>query len=212
MSALLARDTTGRGQHVEVSLLQGVMSLTTQNWNWTEKGGQFLLPKGYPSIHQNSIYECANGQWIHAATISGIPSTRSEASILGIEDIPPRTVFALPAAERAEYESKRRAAYLSRDRDGLVKEFRAAGLGAEPIVAPHERFSHPHLQAANSIVEVVDPEVGATTQVGVSIFLDRTPGAVKGPQPLAGTHTDEILSALGCSDDELATLRTRGVI
>src|SRR5262249_44731492 len=42
MSALVARERTGRGQHVEVSLLQGVMSLTTQNWNWTGQG-QFML-------------------------------------------------------------------------------------------------------------------------------------------------------------------------
>ena len=44
MSALHARERTGRGQHIEVSLLQGVLSLTTQFWNWTDKG-QFLLRK-----------------------------------------------------------------------------------------------------------------------------------------------------------------------
>ena len=51
MSALIARERTGRGQHVEVSLLQGVLSLTTQNWNWTDQG-QFLLAKAYPGVHQ----------------------------------------------------------------------------------------------------------------------------------------------------------------
>ena len=55
-------------------------------------------------------------------------------------------------------------------------------------------------------------EVGPTTQVGVSMFLDRTPGEVRGPQPGAGDHTDEVLRPLGYGDAELADLRSEGVI
>src|SRR5215472_13127293 len=212
MSALVARERIGRGQHVEVSLLQGVMSLTTQNWNWTDQG-QFLLDKSYPSIHQRSIYECADGAWIHAATMSGVQPTRSEASILGMEEeVSFSELFSMPPEERAEYEAKRRAAFLARDRDELVTEFRAAGYNAEPILPPHERFDHPQLQATGSVVEAVDPEVGPMTQVGVTLFLDATPGEVKGPQPTAGAHTDEVLAALGHDEADIASLRARGVI
>ena len=93
-----------------------------------------------------------------------------------------------------------------------MEELREAGLLAEPIVAPHERFDHPQLQATGSVVEVADPEVGPTTQIGVTIFLEGTPGAVRGPQPLPGAHTDEVLGALGHSDAELGELRHSGVI
>jgi len=55
-------------------------------------------------------------------------------------------------------------------------------------------------------------EVGPTTQIGPTIFLERTPGEVRGPQPTAGAHTDEVLRSLGYGDEELAALRTRGVI
>jgi crotonobetainyl-CoA:carnitine CoA-transferase CaiB-like acyl-CoA transferase len=212
MSALVARERTGRGQHVEVSLLQGVMSLTTQNWNWTDRG-QFQLAKTHPpGIHQASIYECANGEWIHAATTAGIAPTRSEASILGIEDGPYPTLMSLAPEERAEYAARKREAFLGWDRATLIEELHAAGLGAEAIVEPHERFDHPQLRATGSVVEVVDPEVGATTQVGVSIFLWTTRGEVKGPQPLAGAHTDEVLVSLGHDDADIAALRSRGVI
>jgi crotonobetainyl-CoA:carnitine CoA-transferase CaiB-like acyl-CoA transferase len=212
MSALVARERTGRGQHVEVSLLQGVLSLTTQNWNWTDQG-QFLLPKGYPGVHQTSVYECAGGEWIHAATMSGVQPTRSEASILGLEDdVSFAELFSMTPEERAGYDAKRRAAFLVRDRDELVAEFRAAGHNAEPIVAPHERFDHPQLRATGSAVEVVDPEAGPMTQVGVAPFLDATPAEVKGPQPMAGAHTDEVLAALGHDEAEIASLRAKGVI
>ena len=211
MAALAARERSGKGQHVEVSLLQGVLSMTTQNWNWTDKG-QFLLTKSYPGVHQASVYECANGEWIHAATMSGVPPTRSEASILGVEEIDPAALFAMGPEERASYEDKRRSAFKMRHRDELVEELHSAGLGAEAIVPPHERFDHPQLRATGSVVEVVDPEVGPTTQVGLTIFLEGTPGEVRGPQPTAGAHTDEVLHELGHGDDELATLRREGVI
>jgi crotonobetainyl-CoA:carnitine CoA-transferase CaiB-like acyl-CoA transferase len=212
MSALVARDRTTRGQHVEVSLLQGVLSLTTQNWNWTDRG-QFQLAKtSPPGIHQASIYECANGEWIHAATTAGVAPTRSEASVLGIEDIPFAAQMAMTPEERAEYQASKQEAFKRWDRTKLIEELHAAGLGAEAIVAPHERFEHPQLRATGSVVEVVDPEVGPTTQVGVTIFLETTAGEVKGPQPLAGAHTDEVLRSLGHDDAEIAALRDRGVV
>jgi len=106
----------------------------------------------------------------------------------------------------------RKAAFKKWDRSKLIEEFHAAGLGAEAIVAPHERFDHPQLRETGAVVEVIDPEVGPTTQLGVTIFLEGTPGEVQGPQPLAGAHTDEVLRSLGHADEEIAGLRERGVI
>jgi crotonobetainyl-CoA:carnitine CoA-transferase CaiB-like acyl-CoA transferase len=211
MSALVARDRTGHGQHLEVSLLQGALSMTTQNWMWTDKG-QFPLAKGYPSIHQASIYECADGEWIHAATMAGVPVTKSEAEILGIDEVSFMDVLVMSSDERNAYEATRRAAFKSWKRDALIEEFHAHGLGSEAIVAPQERFDHPQLRATGSVVEVVDPDVGPTTQIGVTVFLAATPGEVRGPQPPAGAHTDEVLRSLGHDDAELTELRARGVI
>src|SRR5262249_14890736 len=121
MSALVARDRTGRGQHVEVSLVQGVLSLTTQIWSWSE-AGQFTHPKTHPpGVHQASIYECANGEWIHASTMAGLTPTRSEAEILGV-DFDVWSMQALPPEEKARAEAQRRAAFLQRDRTELVDE------------------------------------------------------------------------------------------
>jgi len=212
MAALHARERTGTGQHVEVSLLQGVMSLTTQVWNWTDRG-QFMLEKGHPPrVHQASIYECADGKWIHAATQAGITPTRTEGAILGIEDVSMAELMAMDPGERARYEETKRRAFLRHDRDALVEAFHEAGLGAEAIVAPHERFTHPQLVATGTVVHVEDPEHGDTTQVGVPIFLEGTPGEVRGPRPRAGAHTDEVLRSLGHDDGELRALRAKGVI
>jgi crotonobetainyl-CoA:carnitine CoA-transferase CaiB-like acyl-CoA transferase len=212
MAALLSRERSGRGQRVEVSLLQGVLSLTTQNWNWTDRG-QFSLPKSHPpGIHQASIYECAGGEWIHAATTSGVDPRRSEASILGLDEIPPLQLLSMEAGERALYEQRRREAYRRQDRASLVEAFHEAGLGAEAIVAPHEKFTHPQLRATGSVVEVVDPEVGPTTQLGPTLFLGATPGAVKGAQPPAGAHNEEVFGSLGHTPSEVAAWRDDGIV
>ena len=212
MAALHARERTGRGQHVEVSLLQGALMLTSQIWNWTDRGS-FSLPKTVPpSVHQATIYECANGEWIHAATMSGITPTRSEASILGIRELSQLEVMALSPEERQAFEEEKQLAFKRHRRDDLVAQYHAAGLGAEAIVAPHERLTHPQLVATESIVQVDDPEVGTTTQFGVPVFLTGTPGAVRGPQPRPGEHTDEVLTGLGRTADDIASLQERGIV
>lgn len=212
MAALEAREHTGRGQRVEVSLLQGVLSLTTQVWNWTDRG-QFLLQKtNPPGVHQASIYECANGEWIHAATMSGITPTRTEGEILGIADVSMMELFQMSPDQRAAYDQAKRAAFRRHKRDDLVAEYHAAGLGAEAIVAPAERLAHPQVVASGSVVELDDPEVGPTTQYGVSIFLEQTPGAVRGPQPPVGADTDAVLRSFGIDDARLGDLRARGVV
>jgi crotonobetainyl-CoA:carnitine CoA-transferase CaiB-like acyl-CoA transferase len=212
MSALHARERTGRGQHIEVSLLQGVLSLTTQIWNWTDRG-QFLLPKTHPpGVHQATIYECADGEWIHASTQAGITPTRSEAEILGIDDVAYAALMQMAPAEKAAYEEQKQAAFKRRRRGELIEEYHAAGLGAEAIVAPHERFSHAQLRATGGVVDVEDPEVGNMTQLGVPIYLQGTPGAVQGPQPLPGANTNEILESLGRSPEDIEQLRRRGVV
>jgi len=212
MSALLARDKSGTGQRVEVSLFQGVLSLTTQIWNWTDQGQFFLAKSVPPGVHQESVFECKDGKWIHAATMNGLTPTRSEASILGIAEVDMATLYSMGTEERAAYRATKRAAFLNFDRDELVAAYHAAKLGAEPVVAPHERFSHPQLQASGSVVEVIDPEIGSTTQIGPYVFLEATPGSVKGPQPMLGQHTDEILAELGTSPERIAALRAKGVL
>src|SRR5262249_13122600 len=132
--------------------------------------------------------------------------------ILGIESVRPIDLLEMEPARQAEYLQRRRDAFKARDRTALLEELIDAGLGGEAIIPPHERFDHPQLRAAGSGVEVGDPEVGTTTQIGMTICLGSTPGEVRGPQPLPGAHTDEVLGALGHDAGELATLRAEGVI
>ncbi len=200
LAALVRREATGRGQHVRTSLYQGVLAYTTQIWQEHQHapaGFRSVMAKTYPpGIHQSTLFECADGEWIHAATMNGRTSTRTPEEILGLDPVDPRALYADPGL-RASHEARLRAAYLLRRRDDLVEEFHQAGLGAEAVVPMAEVFSHPQFIANEMVATVEDPELGSTTQVGVPAVLGRTPGAIQGPQPLAGAHSREVLAEAG---------------
>ena len=75
LAALIRREATGHGQHVQTSLYQGVLAYTTQIWQEHERapaGFRKTMAKTYPpGIHQTSLFECADGEWIHTATMNG---------------------------------------------------------------------------------------------------------------------------------------------
>ena len=176
------------------------MSLTTQIWNWTDRG-QFLLPKTHPpGVHQATIYECADGEWIHASTQAGITPTRSEASILGIDEVAYRRSSRWRQRSGPPTRSEAGRVQAPDVADELVEEYHAAGLGAEAIVAPHERFAHPQLSATGGVVEVEDPEVGNTHPTRRAHLTSRArPVRCRGRSPSPGAHTDEMLASLGRS-------------
>jgi crotonobetainyl-CoA:carnitine CoA-transferase CaiB-like acyl-CoA transferase len=215
LAALLAREETGRGQRVETSLYQGVLAYTTQIWQQHEHssaGQRMTMQKSYPpGIHQTSVYECANGEWIHAATMNGRVPTQTVEDILGLEPADLRELARDPA-RRAEHEERLRAAYRTWDRTKLLAAFHAAGLGAEAITPMAEVFTHPQFVANGMVVSVEDPELGATTQVGVPAVLARTPGAVQRGQPRIGEHSVEVLGEAGLSDVEIDKLVAAGAV
>lgn len=215
LSALVRREATGRGQHVQTSLYQGVLAYTTQIWQEHGReppGFHATMAKTYPpGIHQTSLFECADGEWIHAATMNGRTPTRTPEEILGIDPVDPRALYA-DADLRARHEARLRAAYRQRRRDELVEEFHEAGLGAEAVLPMADVFTHPQF-LANGMAEIVeDPEFGPTTQVGVPAVLRRTPGAVRGGQPRVGAHTREVLDEAGFPAGEIDRLLDAGIV
>ncbi len=199
LAALHARTRTGEGQHVRTSLFQGSLLYTTQIWQDVEHANaQYheLMGKSYPpGIHQQMIFECANDEWLHLSVMSGLTPTRSVDDILGLDDAPdPFTFMAMPAEEREKINERRRAKFKEWDRAKLVDELRANNHAVEPIIRPAEIFDHPQTIANDMVAVVDDPEVGRTTQMGLPIHLLGTPGAVKGPRPVLGAHTDEVLA------------------
>ncbi len=145
LSALVHREESGRGQHVQTSLYQGVLAYTTQIWQEHERspaGYRSVMAKTYPpGVHQTSLFECADGEWIHAATMNGMTPTRTPEEILGLDPVDQRGIYADPE-QRARHDARLREAYRARSREELIEAFHEAGLGAEAVTPMAEVFSH----------------------------------------------------------------------
>lgn len=221
LAALVDRERTGRGRHVRTSLFQGVLAYTTQIWSWVPDGGSAyhaVMAKTHPpGIHQQMVFEVADRRWVHVSMMSGLPPRRSMDDVVGVgaEPTDAARFGMLSEAERAEFTARRTEAFRSWDRDALVAELRANHHAVEPIVPAGDALGaagapHPQLAANGMVVEVDDPALGRTTQVGVPVHLLGTPGAVRGPRPAAGEHNTEVFGELGYSDAEIARFTTAG--
>jgi crotonobetainyl-CoA:carnitine CoA-transferase CaiB-like acyl-CoA transferase len=197
LAAVYARHRTGRGQHVRTSLLQGALLYTTQLYQDVENPGvgyHELMAKTYPpGIHQTMLFECAAGRWIHISVMSGLPPLQTLDEVIGVDDAPDvLTLMGLSSAERSALDVRRRQRMTLWDAEELVEQLRRANHAAEVVGPAHEVLRHVQTVANDTVATVHDPDIGATRQMGVPIHLLGTPGAVQGPQPPPGSHTNDV--------------------
>ena len=201
LAALHQRSRTGRGQHVRTSLLQGLFLYTTQIWqdveHWAPAFHELMAKTYPPGIHQGMIWRTADG-YVHISVMSGLTPTRSIEDILGIDQPHPYAQVGAPPEQREAWHAERVAAFASWKVADLVQALREHNHACEAIVPAEQSLAEPHPQlAANDMVaSVADPELGATTQMGVPIHLLGTPGAIVSPRPRLDEHGDEIRAAL----------------
>jgi crotonobetainyl-CoA:carnitine CoA-transferase CaiB-like acyl-CoA transferase len=199
-TALCARQSTGRGQWVETSLYQGALAYTTMLWHEAPRAGiahhAMLGKTNPPGVHQTSLYECADG-WMHAATMNGLAAKSTLQEVAGLEPPDMAAIWHASAEERRANDLRLREAIRKRTRDEIVADMNGANLGAEPVIPMHEAYAHPQLIANGMVVEVLDPDLGATTQIGVPVTLSKNAGSITGPRPRPGQHNDELLGTGG---------------
>ena len=213
LAALHQRATTGRGQHVRTSLLQGLFLYTTQIWQDVEHigpGFHDVMQKAYPpGIHQTNIFETSDG-WVHFCGMSGITPTKSQEEILGIVQPPPFEQMKASRQEQAAWLEERRAAYKTWKSADVVRVMQEHYHAIEAIIPAEQALAEPHpqLDANHMVVHVQDPELGDTTQMGVPIHLLGTPGAITSPRPRLGEHGDALRLEVKDRSAQSTTLST----
>jgi len=223
MFALFARERTGRGQLVDVSYLDATISLLCAVPSFMAFLGGGPEPRRGVGTFDGSrpfytTYECADGKLL------SIGSTEPHlwhnfCDAVGRPDLKPAELqpgehSRGPRPEQVEAKKEVAALMKSRDRDEWYELLTAADVCVGKVYDPGEVFHDPQVRHRNMALDL-DIEVEGAEPVlnpGVAIKLSDTPGGVRFPTPLAGSHTDQILDELGFDAAAIENLRASGAI
>ncbi|MFL6055213.1 MAG: CaiB/BaiF CoA transferase family protein [Actinoallomurus sp.] len=215
LAALHARRSTGRGQHVDISLLDGQIA-----WLTYVAGGYFATgetPRRYGSAHPSIVpYQAlptADGHLMVAVGNDGL--WRRFAAAVGRGDLAEDPRFATNkdrVAHREELVALIEEALAARTSAEWAEVLTEAGVPSGPINTVPEALAHPQVLAREMVVEVEHPQVGPLSMLGSPVKLSAQPPAVRSAPPRLGEHTDEVLAELGLSPEEIAAMRDEGAI
>ena len=211
-AALLARERTGEGQHVRLAMLDAVVSFL---WPEAMAGHTFIGNKNVvtrPNV-RDLVFETADG-YITVGVVSDaewVGLTRTLEHPEWLED--PR--FKTPAG-RVKYADARLELTAEVLKTHTSAEW-LARLDAEqvpcaPILSREDLLADPQIAANALIVESDHPQAGRMRQPRPAARFAGTPAELRSPAPLLGEHTDEVLTELGISSEQLVALRTAGTV
>ncbi|MFO7741020.1 MAG: CoA transferase [Anaerolineae bacterium] len=216
LGALRARDETGEGQLVDVSLLDASVALLTNVASNYLVGGESSrrLGNAHPNIAPYEAFH-ARDRWFALAAAN----QRQWATLCEVIDR--RELREDPRFNTNEARVSNRPALLKtlgevfaeRNADEWLAALRESGLPCGPINTVAEVFDHPQAEARELALETEHPAVGPVRFPGFPYKLSQTPADVRQPPPMLGQHTEEVLSELlGYSPSEVAEMRESGAI
>lgn len=215
LAALQARHTTGRGQHIDISMQDAQVSLLNYMATMTLLSGEPPPAVGnghFVHVPYNS-YPCADGHLIVAVITDLAWLGLLRALDLPGLDTPERRRQPGRLRERAAIEAALTERLRERPRAHWLGRLRACEVPCAPVHTLADALTDPHVLARNMVVDVPLPGGRRVRQPGNPIKLGDTHEDVYTAPPRLGEHTDEVLGRLaGLGPDELADLRARGVI
>lgn len=216
LAALRARDLTGEGQLVDVSLLDTQVALLANVASNYLVGG--AEPRRLGNAHPNiAPYEAfpARDRWF-ALAAANERQWAVLCDVIGRPELKDDPRFATNGARvsnRPELVTVLNDVFAARDADEWLPDLREAGLPCGPINTVPDVFDHPQAQARDLALETEHPTAGPVRLTGFPYKLSQTPAEVRQPPPLLGQHTEEVLTELlDYTAAEVAGLREQGGI
>ena len=217
MSALHYRDRSGKGQRIDLALLDSLLIALDNLGERYTVGGEVLTRAGNVSFAGSSsgVYPTTDG---HVAVVAGASNAvwKRFCEIIGRADLVRDPGFATAAARRDrrdEIAGIIQGWTSGRSKADVVDTLTAGGVPAAPVNNVAEMVADPQVQAREMFVEVDHPIYGSLKTTGTPLKLSETPGQIRWLAPQPGEHNEEVfVGLLGHSRDDLARWREAGVI
>jgi len=218
LAALQQRHTTGKGQHVEVSMQDAVVNIIRVSLRDHQRQGKPMERHGNQLGHTvpGTTYPCApGGPNDHVLIFCQQQMWKAFCGAMGRPELADDPRFATADARwdnRAVLEPIIEAWTRSHTKHEVMKRLGDAGVPCGACQDTGEVLADPHLKAREMIVDIDYPTRGVYQTVGCPVKLSDSPAEITRP-PLLGEHTDELLTALcGVDPDQVKRLRESGAI
>ena len=211
LAAVIARATTGRGQLVDIAMLDGAFSWNVYHMLLQQLAGTPPKRGGEQLTGQNACYNVYETRDDRYVTV-GAYEAHFWATLcrhFGREDFVADQWAT--GERRAEILAFFRAAFREKTMDEWVAELASKEICFGPVQRLDEVFADPHLRHRRMIVDV-DVPGGRSVTLGTPIKLSDTPAELRTPPPALGQHTDEVLAGLGLDAAAIARLRADRIV
>ncbi|HXG86820.1 MAG TPA: CoA transferase [Vicinamibacterales bacterium] len=215
LAALVARHTTGRGQQVDIGMLDATAALLTyQAGNYFTTGDvPARMGNRHPTIVPYESFATADGDLVIAGGNDEI-----WRRLCGVLELPAMAADARFTTNRdrvAHYEVLKPqldTVFRRRTRAEWVTRLQAAGVPCGSVREINEVLADPQLAARGMVAEVDHPTAGRAKVIASPVKLSDTPASVRTAPPILGQHTAAVLAELGYDRNAIATMKDAGVI
>lgn len=216
MVAIQAREQTGRGQVVDLAIIEPILTVLGPQITAFHALGTVPQRVGNRSTSNSprNTYRTRDGRWLAISTSAQSIAERV-MRLVGRPEFIDEPWFAT-GRSRAEHADELDAAVgawiAERDADEVVAAFEEAQAAVAPVYDVRDIANDPQYAALGSIVRLPDDELGEVAMQNVPFRLSETPGEIRWAGPPLGAHSDEVLGGLGYTRADLARLRESGVV
>jgi formyl-CoA transferase len=215
MAALFHRERTGEGQFIDVAMLDSVMPLM----GWV--AANLLIGKQQPVVMGNDNFTAAPSgvfrtkdghiniaankqeQWESVCDVLGVPELKAD------ERFQKRDIR---KQNRKQLTPLLEAKLAERGTREWVDLLNAKDVPSGEILGLEEALLQPQIRHRGTLKQVPVEGLGTLPLFGLTAQFEKTPGDITAPPPRLGAHTAEVLASIGVTPEELATLKSKGIV
>lgn len=215
LAALVARERSGQGQAIDISMLDTTSALLTYQAGIHFTTGQAPTRIGnrHPNIAPYETFAASDGDVVVAVGNDGI--WKRFCAAIGLPDLAADERFANNAGRVTNYTQLKATLdpiFARETRATWIERLKSAGVPCGSVRDIAELFRDPQLHAREMVATVPHATIGPVSVIGSPIKLSDTPTSVRTAPPTLGQHADAILHELGYDAETIASLRERRVV
>ncbi|MFE7505813.1 CaiB/BaiF CoA transferase family protein [Promicromonospora sp. NPDC057488] len=216
MTALSARERTGRGQVVDTAIVEPILAMLGPQITRWDQLGTVQARTGNRSSNNapRNTYRTSDGHWVAVSTSAQSIAERV-MRLVGRPELVDEPWFArgVDRARHADELDEAVGGWISlRTREEVVAAFEEAQAAVAPVYDARDIVADPQFQALGTIHEIEDPELGPMLMQGPLFRLSENDGVIGFTGRPHGADTDEVLGELGFSAARVAELREAGAV